>query len=194
MSATADRAYVVRMIQFLGERHNLHPFITTREFDVLYHWWEKNVPAELAEEAITAVVDRARARGRALSGFSSFAAEVRKRHKALLSMQAGGGGRAEPVTEDEAVRFMAEFPEELTSMRVEFENYFVASRDGRTSSPADAEALRDKVLALFEEDGELNGRCEHFMANLAPPLRRPDIRRTYRLNFLWRRLHIPELE
>jgi len=61
-SDLSDYDYIIRVIQFLDERYGIRFFISTRDFDVLYHWWEKRIPIEIVEQSLAAVVDRFRKR------------------------------------------------------------------------------------------------------------------------------------
>jgi AcrR family transcriptional regulator len=186
-----DYGYIIRLIQYLDRRHGIRFFIGSRDFDVLYHWWEKRVPEALVREGIDRVVERFRRRGRPLTRFSSFSTEVRRGYEAFLSL-AVGGERPEPADEHASLKaFMAALPAELEFARNDLAAVFQRLQEGK---PPDAGPLEEKLLSRFAADDELNAKCAWFLNNLAPPLRRPEIERRYRLNFLMGRYGIPPLE
>lgn len=186
-----DHDYIVRIIQYLDERHHIRFFITSKDFDVLYRWWEKGIPPAVIREALDRVVERGRRRQRPPARFSAFAYEVRKGYQSFLSL---GAGAARPEPQDPfaaAERFLAHLPPELEFVATELASLFAARRRGEAG---DAAALEEKLLGRFRDDGELNAKAAWFLKNLAPALRRPEIERRYRLNYLWGKFGIPGLE
>ncbi len=186
-----DHDYIVRVIQYLDARHHIRFFITSKDFDVLYRWWEKGIPPAVIREAIDRVVERGRRRQRPPARFSAFAYEVRKGYQSFLSLEAGAG-RPEPLDPFAAVdRFLAHLPPELEFVSAELASLFAAQRRGEAGAAA---ALEEKLLERFRDDGELNAKTGWFLRNLAPALRRPEIERRYRLNYLWGKFGIPPLD
>lgn len=187
----SDCDYIIRVIQYLDQRHGIRFFINSRDFDVLYRWWEKRVPEAVIRECIDRVVQRRRRLRRPLDRFSAFSNEVRRSYQAYLSLDVGRQ-RPEPADEHEGIRdFLAHFPRDLEPLKGEF-----ADLCGRLlrGEAADAEPLREKLLAHFRDDGEMRAKAAWFMKNLAPSLRRPEIERRYCLNYLWGKFGIPPLE
>jgi hypothetical protein len=187
MSATADDyRYIIRLIQF-GERScGMRFFITVSDFDTLYHWYEKRIPAALVEEAIARVAERFRAKDKPITTFRQFAGEVRKAHRALGDLQIGAQAMAaQPV----ARRYLVNFPAELAAEREQLQEMLRLHEAGQAVDPAPVLA---RVVDFYAADAELAARCAHFMGNLAAPLRRPEIERQYRLNYLMHRLGIPD--
>ena len=186
-----DHDYIVRVIQYLDERHHIRFFITSKDFDVLYRWWEKGIPPAVIREAVDRVVERGRRRQRPPARFSAFAYEVRKGYQSFLSLGAGAS-RPEPQDPFAAVdRFLALLPPELEFASAEIATLFAAQRRGEA---VDAAALEEKLLERFRDDSELNAKAGWFLKNLAPALRRPEIERRYRLNYLWGKFGIPPLD
>ena len=185
----SDYDYVIRVIQFLDERYGIRFFISTRDFDVLYHWWEKRIPIDIVEHSLAAVVDRFRKRGKPLRQMESFAYEVRKSYRGFLTMETSQSRR---LDESEPLalfrRFLEDFPEEIGILKPDFEKWLRQSAAGK---PFDPDPLHEKLLALFRGDEELNSKVRFFIRNLAPELRKPEIERKYRLNYLLNRFRVP---
>jgi hypothetical protein len=142
-------------------------------------------------EGIDRVVERNRRRAKPLERFSSFSYEVRKNHQSFLTLDVGRQ-RPEPADAHAgAAEFLANLPPALEPLREDLGERCQRLRQGE--APASG-ALEEKLLACFQEDGELNAKTAWFLKNLAPPLRRPEIERRYRLNYLCGRFAIPPLE
>ena len=186
-----DYDYIIRVIQYLDRRHGIRFFILSQDFDVLYRWWEKRIPEAVIRESLDRVVERGR-RGRRLPDhFSVFSHEVRKNYQAYLSL---GVGRQSPEPTDphaEAREFLRRLPPALEFMEEDFASFFQKRLQGEATDPL---PLQERLLARFQDDGELNAKTAWFLKNLAAPLRRPEIERRYRLNFLLSRFAIPPLE
>lgn len=186
-----DFDYVIRLIQHLEDRHGIRFFISSRDFDVLYRWWEKGIPEPLVRDAIDRVVERGRRRGNPPARFAAFAYEVRKAHRSFLEL---GVGRPRPEPEDAhaaCARFLAALPAQLEFLRDDFTRLLDARRQER---PVDAAPLEEKLLERFASDEELNAKTAWFLGNLVPELRRPEVERRYRVNCLWGRFGIPSIE
>ena len=69
-----------------------------------------------------------------------------------------------------------------------------AKRKVQKKEHPDLEPLYDRLLILFKDHHELNLKVEMFMRNLSPQLRKPEIERRYRLNYLINHFHIPDFE
>ncbi len=189
---SSDYDYIIRIIQYLDQRHGIRFFIGSRDFDVLYHWWEKHVPEAVIHESLDRVVERRSQLQRPLDRFSAFSHEVRRNHQSFLSLDIGGRRPEEPADEQAEFRnFLQQFPPALEFMKEDFEEFF--RRLLRKEAP-DAGPLQEKLLARFRDDGELNAKTAWFLKNIAAQLRRPEIERKYRLNYLAGRFAIPPLD
>ncbi|MBN2346989.1 MAG: hypothetical protein JXO51_11435 [Candidatus Aminicenantes bacterium] len=186
-----DFAYIVRIIQYLDQRHHLRFFIGSRDFDILYRWWEKRIPQALVRESLDRVVERRRRLRLPIDRFSVFSHEVRRSHRSFMILDIGRRGPEAPGERAVIERFLDRFPAELLPLRSEFEAFFRRRLNGEA---ADARLLEEALLSLFEADAELNAKTAWFLDNLAPRLRRPQIERTYRLNYLMNKFGFPPLE
>jgi hypothetical protein len=190
-SAGDDYGYIIRLIQYLDRRHGIRFFIGSRDFDVLYRWWEKGIPDAVIRAALDRVVERNRLRGKPLRRFSAFSHEVRKSHQSFLALDVGRA-RPEPADAHAGLEaFLETLPPDLEFLRDDFSERFQRLKRGEETAPG---PLEEKLLARFSADGELNAKTAWFLKNLAPPLRRPEIERRYRLNYLWGKYGIPSLD
>jgi hypothetical protein len=186
-----DYDYIIRVIQYLDRRHGIRFFISSKDFDVLYHWWEKHIPETVIHEALDRVVERCRSRRKPVDRFSIFTYEVRRNTQSFLSLGIGGQ-RPEPADEHAGIKkFLAEFPPVLEFMKADFEALCARLLHDEAAA---AGPLQEKLLTHFNDDNELNAKAAWFLKNLSPPLRRPDIERKYRLNYLSGKFAIPAWE
>jgi hypothetical protein len=186
--AGEDFDYIIRIIQYLDQRYNIRFFISSKDFDLLYRWWEKRIPAALLRESLDRVVERSRSRQKPIAHFAVFSSEVRKNYQSFLDLNIGRE-RPEPADEHAGIRkFLAQFPPELEFMRGDFETLFSRLLQGGVT---DAKPLQEKLLAHFLNDNELNAKSAWFLQNLSPHLRRQDIEQKYRLNYLLAKFAIP---
>jgi hypothetical protein len=190
-AATGDYDYIIRIIQYLDQRHGIHFFISSKDFDVLYRWWEKRIPEALVRDALDRVVERHRRQNKPLGRFSAFGGEVRRNYRSFQSLDIGSQ-RSEPADEHTEIRnFLAHIPPPLEFMKEDFSDLFTRVMRGESHDPR---PLQEKLLAHFREDGELNAKTAWFLKNISPSLRKPEIERKYRLNYLAGRFAIPPLE
>ncbi len=188
---TGDYDYIIRVIQYLDRRHGIRFFIGSRDFDVLYRWWEKRIPEAVLHESLDRVVERRRRLKRPLERFSAFSHEVRRQYQSFLSLDIGRQ-REEPADAHADFRsFLEKFPPALEFMRCDLETLF--QRLLRGEAPL-AGPLQEKLLDHFRDDGELNARTAWFLKNIDPRMRRQEIERKYRLNYLLGKFGIPTLE
>jgi hypothetical protein len=142
-------------------------------------------------DSLDRVLERRQRRQKPPERFSAFSYEVRKRYQSFLAL-AVGGQRAEPADAHAAqAEFLASLPPALEFLRADLVDRFQRLRRGET--PA-AGPLEEKLLFCFQDDGELNAKTAWFLKNLAPPLRRPEIERRYRLNYLMGKFGIPAID
>jgi hypothetical protein len=189
--AAGDYDYIIRIIQYLDQRHGVHFFISSRDFDILYHWWEKRIPEPVVREALDRVVERHRCQRKPLARFSVFSSEVRRDFRSFLALDVGRQ-RSEPEDEHaEIKKFLAQFPAALDFMKADLAGFFAKLFRGEAP---DAGPLQEKLLARFQDDGELNAKTAWFLKNISPSMRKPEIERKYRLNYLLGRFAIPSLD
>lgn len=186
-----DYDYIIRIIQYLDQRHGVHFFIGSKDFDILYRWWEKRIPEPVIREALDRVVERHRLQQKPVEHFSVFSNEVRRDFRSFLSLDVGRQ-RSEPADEHAEIKtFLAQFPPPLEFMKEEFACFFAGVTRGEA---ADAAPLQEKLLERFRDDGELNAKAAWFLKNIAPSMRKPEIERKYRLNYLAGKFAIPSLD
>ncbi len=208
-SHTDGRDYVVKIVQHLEIAHGIRFFITTRDFDVVYRWWEKRIPYPLLTESIENVVSRRRARNLPVKGFSNFYYEVKKNFEAFLQLNVGEGvelggeqkntaGDASSGSETDkpdAMKwekhdtFLAQLPEPLAPLRPDFEALLRGLKEGAKVEPG---GVLDRLVELFREDEELDMKVRVFIKSLAPPLQTPAIEHKYRLNYLKNKFRLPD--
>jgi hypothetical protein len=198
MKRDPDQDYVITIIQYLDFSHNISFFITTKDFDCLYNWWQKRIPLKVIRESISVVVKRWQAKNQTIKGFSSFKYQVRKGFESFMQLSVGSESTKNAESNapgnqevDEVELFMNHFPVPLEPLREEFALlYQLLKKD----EPVDSEPLYCKLTALFAEDEELKLKTTAFLKNLAPQLRKPEIAERYRLNYLLGKFHIPDFE
>jgi len=189
--AVGDYDFIIRVIQYLDLRYNIRFFIGSRDFDILYRWWEKRIPETMIRESLDRVVERRRRLKKPLDRFSVFSGEVRRNYQSFLSLGIGRQRTEPDIDRGTFAAFLAGYPPALEFMRKDFEAYSRGLLQGKAPDP---EPLRDKLLAHFQDDDELKAKTAWFLKNLAPQLRRPEIERTYRLNYLLGKFAIPPLD
>jgi len=189
-----DHDFVIKIIQYLENHYGITFFITTKDFDALYNWWEKRIPIGLIKESIAKVVERWTAKNKEIYSFSNFTYEVRKNFKDFLQLNVGIETREEETAEgknefEEIDNFFNNYPDELAELKADFETIF---QQLKNKESFDLESLNQKMPDLFKEDSELNLKTSVFMKSLSPELRKPEIEQRYRLNYLINKFNIPD--
>lgn len=196
-----DKDYVIGIIQHLHITHDSVFFITTKDFDVLYNWWEKRIPRRLVEESIAAVVERWNKKNKKIYSFANFGYEVKKNLKAFLQLSVGAGSSSDSTKPQETgtdeneladiENFLTRYPKELEKLKGDFDALYQKLKN---KEDADPEAVHLKLLELFHNDEELDIKTTIFLRNLAPELRKPEIQQRYRLNYLKNKFNIPDFD
>jgi hypothetical protein len=191
-----DKDFIVQVIQYLQNKYGIIFFITSKDFDVLYHWWEKRIPLRIVKESITAVVERWKEKKREIRGFSNFRYEVKKKFNAFLQLSIGSARDDEnspPPTgktqADEIENFFNHYPRELIELRQDFE---AIDSKRKNNEQVDLTGVFAKLSEIFKEDQELAVKTNIFLKNLSPVLRKPEIEQRYRLNYLINKFNIPD--
>jgi hypothetical protein len=195
-----DKDFVIEIIQYLQNKYEIIFFITPRDFDVLYNWWEKRIPLRIVKESIINVVDRWKGKGKDINSFANFSYEVKKNFKAFLQLSVGSekseNETQTPEEKDpfaEINHFFNNYPDQLTPLKEEFHNIY---RKIKNNESVDIELTRthETLVNLFKDDNELNLKVRIFLDNLSPMLRKPEIEQRYRLNYLLNKYNIPDFE
>ncbi|MCX6556099.1 MAG: hypothetical protein NTW95_01480 [Candidatus Aminicenantes bacterium] len=190
-AASDDYNYIIRIIQFLDSQFAIRFFISSKDFDILYRWWEKRIPFAVVSSAMRRVVERRSPHKPPIASFAVFSHEVRRDYQSFLNLSIGRERGEHREEHDQVKTFLKKLPEPLDFLKDDFERLGAEyARNGR----ADAGPLHEKLLHHFRNDAELNAKCDWFMKNLAPALRRPEIGATYRLNYLLHKFSIPSFD
>lgn len=139
--------------------------------------------------SIDTVMDRRSKKSKETSGFSVFSRQVRKNYQEFLQIKSQDERRGgDDFRRGEIDEFLADIPVALADIGKDIREYFDAIKNG--DNP-DVSTLEERLLDLFHSDSELNSRSDAFMQSLAPPLRKEELRRRYRINYLLRKWRIP---
>ena len=187
-----DYDFIIKIIQFLESKFGISFFITTMDFDVLYLWWEKRIPFKIIEESISNVINRWNLRKRKIYSFSNFSYEVRKNYKGFLELNVSVERNEDKKEEyDKIEKFFNNYPEELIRLKKEFEDIHEKFKN---KGNIDIDNIKEKLLNLFKHNKELDLRTEIFLKNLSPELRKPEIEKRYRINYLLNKFKIPDFD
>ncbi len=188
--------FVTRAILFLENTYGIHFFITPKDFDVLYRWYEKRIPFPIVRESIGNVVERWKEKNKTIYSFSNFSYEVKKNFNTFLQLNVGASvdvTRDKPGTDEyaEAQRFFDRFPPALVTLKHDLEEIF---RRVKNKEEIELAPVYRKLVELFDDDEELNIKAVVFTRGLSPELRTPEIENRYRLNYLLNKFHVPDFE
>lgn len=186
-----DYDFIIRIIQFLDYRWGIRFFISTRDFDILYRWWERKIPMGVIKDAISAVVADWRKKGKRISGFSNFSYRVKRKHQAFMQLHVGEDRPEEADDYHRIEHFFNHYPPALVTLRRDFEEVYRGLRKGED---IDLAPVYRKMVALYQSDRELNLKTEFFMKGIARNLRTPEMAFTYRLNYLIHKFNIPDFD
>ena len=193
-----DKDFVIEIIQYLQNKYEIIFFITPKDFDVLYNWWEKRIPLRIAKESITNVVERWQEKGKIITGFANFRYEVKKVFQAFLQLSVGSEKSEKEIQTPEEKdpfaeinHFFNNYPPQLKPLEEEFHDIYQKIKKNES---VDVELTRthETLVNLFKDDKELNLKVRIFLDNLSPVLRKPEIEQRYRLNYLINKFKIPD--
>jgi len=191
---------VIEIIQYLQNKYEIIFFITPKDFDVLYRWWEKRIPLRIVKESITNVVERWQEKGKIITGFANFRYEVKKVFQAFIQLSVGSEkSEDETQTPEEndplagINHFFYNYPLQLTPLKKEFHDIYQKIKD-HESVAVELTRIHETLVNLFKDDNELNLKVNIFLDNLSPVLRKPEIEQRYRLNYLVNKFNIPDFQ
>lgn len=183
--------YVLGLIEAASQNFGLRFFITSRDFDRLFRWWEKGIPEKLVLEALGRVAARKRKKNESLKSFFSCDNEVKKLFAAYREAGVGQVSRPQPEADtrhDESGEFFKRPAPELAPFMGKFRRLADAAPDCRSALSRE---LQEEILRAYENDLELQVQTEMFLRQLAPELRRPDLIRCFQIRFLHKKLGLP---
>lgn len=190
--------FIINVIQYLENTFGIRFFITPKDFDVVYRWYEKRIPIHIVKESINIVVERRIQKNKKISGFSNFYYQVKKNFETFLQLSLGAESEAPQVDSkvekdpyEEIENFFKNYPEELIPLKEDFETIFRQIKNKENVDPA---PVYKKLVDLFAGDEEINLKVTIFTRSLAPELRKPGIKNRYRINYLINKYHIPDFE
>ncbi len=187
-----DQDYIFRIIDYLFEKYGISFFITSKDFDVLYNWWEKKIPEGLIRNSIDSVYKKRIAKGRKIDSFMNFSYEVKKNLVAKFDVNVNyESSGIENRNKDKSKMFYENFPVGLKKL----ENKFKLLRDAPEPKRAILlEDIYEKLIIMYLNDEEMNIKTEIFMSNLPDAMKKPEILKKFRINFLCRRFNIPDFD
>jgi len=195
-----DKDFVIEIIQYLQNKYEIIFFITPKDFDVLYRWWEKRIPLRIVKESITNVVERWQEKGKNITGFANFRYEVKKVFQAFIQLSVGSEkSEKESQTPGEKDpwaginHFFNNYPLQLNSLKEEFHDIYQKIKENK-SVDVELTYIHETLVNLFKDDKELNLKVRIFLDNLSPVLRKPEIEQRYRLNYLINKFKVPDFE
>ncbi len=190
-NASEAHDYVLGLIEAASQNFGLRFFITSRDFDRLFRWWEKGIPEKLVLEAIGRVAARKRKKNESLKSFFSCDNEVKKLFAALREAGVGQVSSPQPqagMLRDEIGEFFKRPSPELSPFMEKFRLLADAAPDCRSALSRE---LQEEILRAYENDLELQVQTEMFLRQLAPELQRPDLIRCFKIRFLHKKLGLP---
>lgn len=192
MELTSDYDYIFDIINYLFYKHNISFFVTSKDFDILYGWWEKKISSELIKKSIDIVTERWIKKGKKIAGFSNFSYEVRKKYKALLELNVNIDDHEKPEIKLNKIEFFFNnYPPELNELKDEFKAVYSCVKNNNIF---EMEGVYSKLLDIFKDDREIEIKSEIFLKNIAPELRTPEIIRKFRLNYIKNKFRIPDFD
>jgi len=193
-----DKDFVIEIIQYLQNKYEIIFFITPKDFDVLYRWWEKRIPLRIVKESITNVVERWKEKGKIITGFANFRYEVKKVFQAFIQLSVGSE-KSEKETQTleekdpfaEINHFFNNYPLQLNPLKEKFHDIYQKIKENK-SVDVELTYIHETLANLFKDDKELNLKVRIFLDNLSPVLRKPEIEQRYRLNYLINKFKVPD--
>ena len=188
----ADYNYILNVIQYLEEKWGIFLFVSAKDFDVLYRWWEKQIPLKVVHDAINRVVTRWKQKGRDIKSFTNFSYEVKKMFQNYLELNVELVDCEETTPPfAELDDFLQKYPDQLLPLQELYQEIVAQIKAGKG---VDLNGWQNRLLEQFVDDKELDLKVRLFLRNLAPELRNEAIAKQYRLNYLSNRFRIPDLE
>jgi len=188
--SSSDQDFIFGLIEYLFTRHDISFHISSKDFDVLYQWWEKGIPGDLIRRSMDTVVLRRRQRGKPVESFMNFSYEVKKNLGVRFQLNINTGAEAaHPDPAEREEEFIRNLHPDLEFLKEDF-NKLIRSPSGERD--AVRKEIFDRIIERYGEDSEMVIRTEIFTGNLPEPMRKPAVIRKFRENFLSRKYRIPD--
>ncbi len=185
-----DHDYIFTVIDYLLRKHGINFFITSKDFDVLYNWWDKKIPLDIVKASIDVVKKRRQKKGKIIDSFLNFSYEVRKNMSERMELSINRDNTENNKSKDErAERFFTEFPLDLKLVEKEFIRLRSLEGDQKTEL---LDEVYEIIIKEFSNDEELNIKTEIFMSNLPEAMKNEKIEKKFKINYLNKRFGIPE--
>ncbi len=184
--------YIIKTVRKASDLLHLNIFITPKDYDIIYRWWEKKISHSIIIESMQTVHARWCKKGKTITSYSSFNYEVKKNHKSALELQTGSHNEESSyatLNSDPVETFYNSFPADLEFCRSELHDLKNELDSGKIP---DASDLNTKLLSHFSDNEKFTLECENFLNGLSPALRTDKIRERFLLNSIYSRYHIPE--
>ena len=187
-----DHDYIFSLIDYLFSRHGINFFITSKDFDTLYNWWEKKIPEEIIRKSIDTVIRRRSARGKHVDSFMNFSYEVRKNLVTEFDLKINSvSDQAQRDPGKKIDRFFENMSLEIKYLEKDF---MKVRRSPALKRPELLSYIYDKLIGKFENDEEMIIKTDIFMSNLPEAMKKPEIVRKFRINFINKRFNIPDFD
>ena len=185
-----DQSFIFGLIGYLLDKHGISFFISPKDFDILYGWWEKRIPVHVIESSIDKVVRRRCGKGKPVDSFLNFAYEVKKNLGVHFELNIHRSVENTAQNTDDSInRFFNSFPEAIRELEPDFIDLRHAPEERK---PLLLQDIHDRMIRMFEDDEELAIKTGIFMSNLPPAMQKPGIIRKFRINYLDRKFNIPD--
>jgi hypothetical protein len=188
----SDYDYIIRIIQHLQNHLNIRFFITVKDFDALYNWWEKNIPLQVVFQSMANVIERWQLKNKPIKSFQNFSYEIRKNLQSYLSLHVGCHSDVYVTSDVNTVeQFMNCFPDELVLFKNDFQSVF---QQYQQKKEIECSQLYTRLIENFKTDQEIILRVKIFLKNLSPELHKPQLIDKFILNYVKNKFRIPDFE
>jgi len=190
--SSSDQDFIFSLIDYLFFQHGISFFITSKDFDTLYNWWEKKIPEEIIRRSIDNVIKRRKLRNKPVDSFMNFSYEVRKNLAAKFELNINSAPRKVQNDPDNIEkRFFKSLHPGIEFLEGAFREVLEAPDSEKKGLLL---AIYDKLITKYEKDEEMIIRTEIFMSNLPESMKKPEIVKKFRINYLNRRFRIPDFD
>ncbi len=189
-----EREYIFKVIRYFRFR-GLDFFISSLNFHIISEFYARRIPISIVYESIDAVIDRCRRKAIKIWSYIPFKYEVEKRFQSFQSLTVGRpSNEPEPEAYQDLIdleHFLDNFPPELQEAKSLFES---AVWEHITGGRADLQNFHRKIIDITRGREDLETQVQIFLNGLDISFRTPEIETRYRVNLIFSRYKIPELD